>query len=268
MTERLLFTASLVRISPPWLQRLVGAGVMRGLAAPLDTLIEKSVAAIKARFPSATDVDALARIGRERRIRQGLGESASTYAARILPWWDVHRTRGNAYALLHQADAYYQDWLNVRMDVVDYQGNRRWIDAAALVADSVITRDTITWGGDATGKWARFWLFFYLPADTIPSPIGGAFIVTDDGSYIVTDDGSFLVTDGELTASALSAAEIEMFSCIAREWSAAHIDEINVVLLWDERRLWNYPQPVPTWAEWLASGATWGDPPTIITITD
>ena len=265
MTERLLFSAALVRAMPPWLQRVVGAPVMRGLADPLDVLVERSVAAVKARFPNATDEATLARIGRERRIRQGLGESAATYAARILPWLDAHRTRGGAYALLHQLDAYFQDWLNVRMDVVDYQGNRHWIDAAAVVADSVITRDTITWGGDATGKWARFWLFFYLPADTIPSPISGAYLVTDDGTFRVTDTGASLVTDGELTASALSSDEIEMFTCIAREWSAAHVDQILVVLLWGYRRLWGYPLPAPTWATWGGT-STWSEPPTVLTV--
>lgn len=261
MTERLLFSNGMLRRMPPWLQRVVGAKVVQGLVDPVDALVLSSVAAVRARFPSADMPDALALIGSDRRIRRGLAESATTYARRLRSWWTAHRTRGGPYALLNQLDLFFEDWLNVRMDLVAQSGNRHWIDAA-----SVVTHDAIMWGGDATGKWARFWVFFYLPADTIPSPIGGAFIVTDDGSFIVTDDGSFLVTDGELTASALSAAEIEMFSCIAREWSAAHIDEINVVLLWADRRLWNYPQPVPTWSAWGGT-STWAEPPVIISVT-
>lgn len=262
---RLLFAGALVRRMPPWLQRLVGADVVGGMGDPIDALDTNTTAAVKARFPNATDEAALSRIGAERRIRRGLGESAVTYAARIIPWLDAHRTRGSAYALLGQLDAYFQDWLNVRMDIVDYHGNRHWIDAATLVADSVITRDTISWGGDSTGKWARFWLFFYLSADTIPSPIGGAHIVTDDGTFRVTDTGAFLVTDGELTASMLSADEIEMFTCVAREWSAAHVDQIQVVLLWGARRLWGYPLPAPTWAAWGGT-STWSDSPTVLTV--
>lgn len=241
--ERLLFSSAVLRVSPPWLQRLVGAPVMQGLADPLDTLVERSVAAVKARFPNANDEDALARIGRERRIRQGLSESAATYITRILPWWDVHRVRGNAYALLGQLDAYFQSWLNVQMDVVSNLGNRHSVDDAAALADSVITHDDITWGGDESGKWARFWVFFYLPGDTFQSPVG------------------------TLDVSALSDSESEIFACIPREWSAAHVDEINVVLLWADRRLWNYPQPVPTWADW-GSTSDWGEPPAVITIRD
>jgi hypothetical protein len=227
--ERIMFSGALLRRLPPWLQRTVGARVVQGMADPIDALVTSSVEAVKARLPvDAPDAAALGMIGAERRMRRGPGESAQTYARRIRTWWDAHRTRGGPYALLGQLDAYFQDWCNVRMDVVANSGLRRWVDAAATLGESVITRDSVTWDGDGSGRWARIWVFLHL--------------------------------------SAAPTAADEVFAAIPREWSAAHIDQTHVVLLWDARRLWNYPQPVPTWAAWGAT-STWGEPPTIITIT-
>jgi len=266
MTARLLFAGGLLRRLPPWLQRTVGARVVQGLADPIDALVLSTLAAVRARFPSSTMTDALARIGAERKIPRGLAESDETFAARVLPWLDAHRGRGGPYALLRQLDAYFQAWLNVPIDCVSYKGNRHVIDAAALVADSAITHDGITWGGDSSGKWARFWVFLYLPSAVVPAPIETVYLVTDTGARIVTDTGAFLVADLSLDATALDAAQIEIFTCVVRAWAAAHIDRATVVLLWGYRRLWNYPQAVPTWATWGGT-STWGEPPTVLEVS-
>lgn len=253
------YSSLLVQISPPWLQRLVGERFLSALGAPIDAAYERARESIKQRFPLVVDDSSLAMVGRERRIRRGPAEDATTYARRLRTWWDAHRTRGGPYALLHQLDAFFEDWLNVRMDVVYYSGTRRWIDE-----NSVVTRDAVTWDADGTGKWARFWVVFYVPA-TIPG--ADRFLVTDDGDFLVTDDGDFIMADSTIAVEAITPAEEAIFRAIPREWSAAHIDRIEVVLLWDDRRLWNYPQPVPTWAEW-GSTSTWGEPPVVLPITD
>lgn len=262
--ERIMFAGALLRRLPPWLQRTVGARVVQGMADPIDALVTASVEAVKARLPvDAPDATALGLIGAERRIRRGPGESAQTYARRIRTWWDAHRTRGGAYALLGQLDAYFQDWCNVRMDVVANSGLRRWIDAAATVAESVITRDSVTWDGDGSGRWARIWVFLYVPAVMSMT----AFEITDDAGVPLTlSDGSTMTGAEGFTTASLTTAQREVFAAVPREWSAAHIDQTHVVLLSEDRRLWNYPQPVPTWAAWGAT-STWDEPPTIITIT-
>jgi hypothetical protein len=232
---RLLFTAAIKRACPPWLQRYVGGRVMESLASPIDELVDRLVDGAKARFPGhdpeSIDPGSLAAIGRERRIRRGPGESSATYARRLLTWWDDHRTRGGPYALLRQIHAYFLDTLPTRVDVVYQSGTRRWKDE-----DGEITRDEISWNGDGSGEWAHVWVFFYLP-DASPD-----LFTTDDGDQIVTDDGDALIF-----ADGVEIPSDDDFLAIPREWSAAHIPYITVVLLSGTPRLWGYPQPVPTW---------------------
>lgn len=243
--ERLRFTSAMTRVVPPWLRRTVGARLMESLGEPLDDLVDRLVASIELRFPGVYSDESLPLIGRERRIRRGPGEPAETYARRLLPWWDDHRGRGGPYAMLRQLYAYFLDSLNVRMDIVYHSGTRRWIDE-----DGAITRDAIEWNADGTDEWAHIWVFFYLGAD-------GAVrrLVTLDGDPLITLDGDSLVTLGGIIASGtVSEADAENFRAIPREWSAAHIPYVTIVLLYDGARLWGYPQPVP---EWGAPGAVW-----------
>lgn len=258
---RLLFTTALRRVMPPWLQRTVGGKLLDAIGEQIEVLVERTALSVKLRFPghdeAAIDEDALAYIGRDRRIRRGPEEDAATYARRLRLWWLTHQTRGNAYALLRQLYAYTVDWLPVRMDVVNHNGGRRWIDE-----DGVITADSITWGAGGTDEgWAHVWVFFYLP-DTIS--LGFDFLVDDDGDFLVDDDGNFLIADRTISPSEITADESAIFTAVPREWSAAHIPFITVVLLYEDRRLWNYPQPVPTWLAWDDDGALWGDSPVML----
>jgi hypothetical protein len=115
-------------------------------------------------------------------------------------------------------------------------------------------------------KWAHLWLFFYVT---------GFFttLVTAADEVLVTDAGDTLIAT-DVFSGVISDAEAEQFRAIPREWSAAHLPYITIVLLYDDpdtgasARLWNYPQPVPTWTAWEASGALWGSPEPIILLTE
>lgn len=242
MTERITTVGLVRRLSPPWLRRKWAVHVMEGIAGVIDAQIARLVRGAKLRYPGAPphaiDADALALTGAERRIRRGPGEAATTYASRLVRWWDDHKGRGGPYALLRQLDRFFQSWLNVRMDVVYQSGTRRWIDAAATVEASVITRDSITWNGDASGDWSRFWVFFYVP---LLIPGTGDQLITFAGDNIITQAGDNLVTDNDISFSSLSDSELELFRAIPREWSAAHITKIYVVLLGGDARLVGYP---------------------------
>ncbi|AKF06086.1 hypothetical protein DB32_003235 [Sandaracinus amylolyticus] len=251
------------RLTPPWLRRTHGARVTEGMADALDHLVERAVHGVKLRFPGAPprpiDEGALALTGRERRIRRGPREPAARYAARLLTWWDAHRTRGGPYALLEQMRAYFLDSLRVRMDVVYHSGTRRWMDE-----DGAITRDAITWNADGSDHWARIWIFLYVDDALVEDEL-----VTHDGEGLVTHDGEELVAlSGSLiVGGTVSDENAEEIVAVPREWSAAHVERTTVVLLYGAARLWNYAQPVPSWAAWGASGATWGGPtPVLLTI--
>lgn len=256
---RLYFSSALLRASPPWLQRLVGARVMQGLVDEIDALTDRLVEGVKLRFPGVVSDETLALLGRERRIRRGPSEDSTTYARRLRTWWDAHRGRGGPYALLAQLRAFFVDWLSMQMDVVYHSGTRRWMDAAGA-----ITRDAVTWGADGTALWAQVWVFLHVPS-TIPR--SSAERVTAGGGVerVTAGGGATRIVIDSIAPDDLTAEDEATFEIIAREWSAAHVLRTHVVLLWNDRRLWNYPQPVPTWAEWGAT-STWGEPPVVLEI--
>lgn len=245
MADRLTAVGAIRRVTPPWLRRTHGARVMEGIADVLDSYVDRLVQGTKLRFPGAPprapDPDALALTGRERRIRRGPGETTTTYARRLPSWWDAHRGRGGPYAMLEQLHAYFLDWLNVRIDVTAHSGTRHWISPAG-----VITRDWISWsaGGPAEG-WAHLWVVFYLP-DEIPG--AGLTLTTSEGVPLITDDGDELVVTPAISPADVTEADKEIFRAIPREWSAAHIPYVTIVLLFGGNRLWGYP--VPTWGDW------------------
>jgi hypothetical protein len=221
---------------------------------------------------------ALELIARERRIRRGPDEDALTHASRLRLWLDSHRTRGGPYALLAQLHAFWVATLDralavtgggdrfvtssgdflatelgdllatqdgesgdvvgtdigetvttgFRIDVVYHAGTRYVVDELGAVV-----RDAVAWNADGTTKWARFWTFFYVDvlSDVLATDVGLP-LVTDAGDELV----AYTVFDGTV-----SDAQAESFRLIPREWSAAHIDLINVVLLWRDARLIGYP---------------------------
>jgi hypothetical protein len=252
-------TPELLRNVPPWLLREVGGPIMRGIGSAIDLVGTRTGEAIKLRFPvEGGDEKALALTGAERRIRRGPGETASTYARRLLRWWDAHRTRGTPYQLLQQLRDFLLEILEVPMEeVANVTGRRVLIDAAG-----VLSRDEIVFDGDGSGKWARFWVFIHTPA-TIP--IGTAFLITEGGDFRITEGGDFRIVEDSIAVDELNDAELELFAAIPREWSAAHIDRIYIVLLWGEGELWDYPQPVGTWDD--DPGALWDEElPVVITV--
>jgi len=251
---------ALLRRVPSWLQSTVGGKFILGLGDVLGDVVTKTTASIKARFPvDDADPAALSLIGGERRIRRGPQEPATTYARRLRTWWDAHRHRGSAYAMLEQLYACFVDSLDVRMDHVAQSGNRHYVTAGG----GIVTHDFISWGGGgptATYGWAHVWVFFYLDG-----LVDG--ILTDAADTLITDGGD-RITVSTLFEGVVSDADAEMFRAIPREWKAGHIPYVTVVLLYSTARMWGYPVPVPTWSAWGASGATWGGPVPVILTTD
>jgi hypothetical protein len=192
-------------VLPPWLLRTEGLKFIGGLADVIDDHRDRLVAGVKLRFPGLYTLEGVDRIGRERRLRRGPNEDAEVFAGRIQRWWEDHRTRGNGYALLEQILAYLVGTLAPPYDVVSYLGVRHVMDT-----DEEITRDTITWGTDETGYWARVWVFLYT------------------------------------TASSVSDEVLESYTAIVRDWIPGHVIGF-VVVIHPDTRLWDYPQPVPDW---------------------
>lgn len=330
---RPLLGALLLRSVPPWLQRTHGARLLGGIGDVMDAQVQRAFEAVTLRFPRASETTALPYIGRDRRIRRGPAEPASTYAVRLRSWWGDHQTRGGPHVLLRQLHAYLLGFAPGQIDLV-YQSGTRFICDETTGA---ITRSDITWGGDgdlegptatltypanpgdlevriaplslvtypstgryrvtlraadgttetvyATGtdsapyprlvlesavvgtypaltstlcralaKWARIWIFVHV-GDLLPDEL-----LTESLEELLTEGGDTLL--GEVSPiSGYSTA-------VAREWSAAHVQRITMVLLSGSARLWGYPTPVPTYAAWAATGAYGGAQPIVIVVED
>jgi hypothetical protein len=222
------FAEALIRRCPPWLQRAAGRALMGGLGDPLDVVRDKTAEAVDARFPRAIRPDALPYIGRDRVIRRGLNEPAETYATRLKRWLTDHKTRGNAYALMRQLEAYFATD-PVRLELVYNSGTRYTLDPTTLDADGLgaITRDSIVWGGNGIpAKWAEQWLF--IRYDLNPSmPV-------------------------------ITQAMAESVNTICDEWSAAHMLRTHAMVVAEGAcEVWDYP-PGLLWDD--GSGDTWDAP--------
>lgn len=90
----------------------------------------------------------------------------------------------------------------------------------SIDSDGEITRDSISWA--ASGGWANIWIVFHLPS-----------------------------------LIAVTPTYQEIISAVPREWSAAHIQNITIVLIAPDYELWDYPQPVGDWDDPV--DAVWND---------
>jgi len=243
---RLLFSAAMSDAAPPWLRRLVGGPVVRGIGDAMDTETDRLVEGVKKRFPdTGSDEDAIGLLGRERRILRGPGELGSTFAGRLREWWSSHRTRGGPYALLEQIHAFFLETNNVPIQYISNLGAE-----VTVAADGTFTRGTVAgWLGDGAvpPSWARFFLVLYLDGDTL------SFVLTDAaGDPIFTAGGEpILVT---VSIYALTAADLDLICSVPREWNAAHVDRIYIVLIPSGGIAWGLP-PGTLWGD---PGLTWG----------
>lgn len=336
---RPLFGSRILQVLPPWLQRTTGGRVMGALGDVLDVHTQRAFEALTLRFPRSTETTALPYLGRDRRIRRGPAEPASSYARRLLTWWADHKQRGGPHALLRQIHAYLLDYAPGQIDLVYQSGTRFPCDETT----SEITRSDITWGGDghfasdpytlgfdATAtdttlrvngagawplegryqitisrpgvsetawvttvepgafppvvhlespiansypddvttvvrdfaNWARIWLFVHinLVADVL---------LTEGADELLTEAGDGLEGDVPVFGGTFGPDDEATWAAVPREWSAAHIQRVTIVLLTGAARCWGYPVPVPTWGDWGAT-STWGtsSPATVIIIED
>lgn len=242
---RRTFTSLILDIVPPWLNRTVGSAIMKAMGTSIETVLTDTSAGVRLRFPDENNPEALGFIGRQRRILRGPGESDSTFAGRVLRWWDAHRGRGGPYELLRQLHEFFLESNNVPIQVVANSGLLHSVDTAGS-----ITRGSISgWTGDGEypSKWARIFVVFNLAADFIDVPL-----LTESGEPMTTEDGEPFVVS--VSIYSLTDADREILCAVPREWDAAHIDKIYIVLIPGGGIAWG----LPPGTEWGDPGLTWG----------
>ena len=249
MTERITFVYGLLSIMPPWLRRRIGRAVVEGIAESIDGETDRNVEGLRLRFPGGgADASALGYTGRERRILRGPGELDETFARRLRVWWDSHRTRGGAAALLQQMHAYMLAANNIPITYVANTGtSSAQSDLAGAIVYSGFTPPGWIGDGQVPPQWARFFLFLEFAGSTYSTPIVDGF-----GAPILTEDGEAILADVDLYA--LTSSEIAELCAVPREWSAAHIDRIYLRLLPLNGIAWGFPETL----QWGDVGRTWG----------
>jgi len=127
--------------------------------------------------------DALAEMGRDRRVIRGIAETDAAYAARLVTWLTDRRTAGNPYTLMRVLHAYVGTAHGVSFRTVDNRGN--WYSRSATgVETSSLNTGNWNWDGD-TSKWARFWVIVY--PGTLWTAEPGTW---GDGTWGAVDDGT------------------------------------------------------------------------------
>lgn len=195
---------------------------MEGMGERIEALVDRTTESLRKRFPSGDSPEALGFLGRERRILRGPGETSAGFAERLLTWWDAHATRGGPYALLTQMWAFFKDSNNVPITLIANSGLRHDVDVDGNITQSVQTG----WTGDGLypDKWARIFLIFSLDTATISVPL-----LDGTGTPVLDSNGDPILT--AVSIYALTDAEKEIICAVPREWNAAHIDKIYIILL-------------------------------------
>jgi hypothetical protein len=231
----LTFRDAIREISPRWLKHGLAEKILYSFGIHMDLLGDAAADGIKKSFPTLLDaVDAFGMIGRSRKIARGPNEPDVTYAARLLPWLDFHRTRGGPYAMLRQLQLFWSA-APFAIDLVYESGKRFHSSVFGAITESTGS----PWDGN-TARWARWWAVFDWP---------GA--VTTDGIW--SDPGVW--DDLGTWDTSLTVAEVAEIRLIPNEWNAAHTLGY-ITLRISGAETWDVP--ADTWADggvWAGGGS-------------
>lgn len=249
MTAPTNFVLKRRRLGPSWLVHDHGDSERIGFVLDMlkDGFAERLRQGLLARFPQNDPLglttppsDALAALGRDRRIVRGFNESATAFAARLILWLDVWHRAGNPFALMQQLAAYTGQGPAFR--TVDVRGN--WFSRDANGAMSaLINQANWDWDGasDALTRWARFWVIVY--------PNG---LWTRNSKY---GDGKKW-GDGRTWGSSATSDQVASIRGIVSDWKPAGTTCVNIILAFDNTSFLpttvrdGAGLPTGTWGKW------------------
>lgn len=154
---------------PRWLTTGEGRLVNYALDLLKDGFVKRLYLGLLARFPqdpndttgaTTATPDALAAIGRDRRVVRGIAETDASYARRLITWLDDRQRAGNPFMLMQQLAGYVGTANGVSFRTVDTRGNWYARDAAGVETSS-IKQANWNWDGLSSPLWSRFWVIIY-----------------------------------------------------------------------------------------------------------
>jgi len=219
-------------LAPRWLTEEDGELVGYSLDLVKDAFVERARLGLLVRFPqqgpdgSPAPADALAAMGRDRRVVRGINEAAAGYARRLLYWLDDRKNAGNAFALMQKLSEYTGEGCVFK--TVDARGN--W-----FIRDADGTRsyyfNQANWewddhpiqvGGpnDGRTRWSRFWVIVHPPAT----------LWTETNTW----GGGSLWGDGVATwGSTATSDQVATMRAIVADWKPAHTRCVNIIVAFD-----------------------------------
>lgn len=237
-------------LSPRWLTEGFGGAVGFSLDVVKDSYLRRVLLGLLARFPQngpageTAPPDALAAIGRDRRVVRGLGESDASYARRLIAWLDDRQTAGNAFALMQKLAEYLGVDSGCVFKAVDNQGNW-YVRAAGGTRSLFLRRGNWDWDGYAE-KWSRFWVIVHPPV-----------------SLWVEEDtwGSGTWGDGGTWGSTETYDEVQTIRGLVADWKPAGTRCVNIIVAFDDASF--DPEAAPlspglpdgTWGNWSIDDA-------------
>lgn len=239
------FFESFQRILPSWLTSGDGGKVAASLSLLADDFAARARLGLLARFPAyAPDDEALAAIGRDRRIIRGINEPRAAYAARLSTALDDLKTRGNPFTLLRQLRAYLQAPCVVR--TVDRKGNWYTIEADGTEV-ATINAANWNWDGGAASEWSRFWVVIYPVNGITPwAPTPG---VLGDASLW---SGALRASSTATIGTTATVDQVASVRQIIRDWKPAGTTCEWIIVAFDAATFTpaGATDPAGAWAGW------------------
>lgn len=213
---------------PHWLSK--GEGALTGYALDVlkDGFAHRAYKGLLARFPqndptgeTTAPEDALAAMGRDRRVVRGLGETPPSFARRLIRWLDDRRRAGNAFALMQKLSEYVGPETGASFRTVDRRGN--WFSRAADGTESYLLRQANWyWDGEPVTKWSRFWVIIYPGTRWLPAPQWNA---GGSGPVWGQNDISW--------GSTATGNEVRTVRSIIADWKPAGTRCVGIILAFD-----------------------------------
>jgi len=212
-------------LAPRWLTDGEGGKVGYSLDLVKDAYVRRALLGLLARFPQngpngeLAPPDALAAIGRDRRVVRGIDESAASYALRLIAWLDDRKTAGNPFTLMQKLAEY--TGAGCVFKTVDNRGN--WFVRAADGTRSFsLKHGNWDWDGYAE-KWSRFWVIIHPPASLWTER------AWDWGDSSGPDWGG-----GEGTwGSTATRDQVQTIRALVADWKPAGTRCVNIVIAFD-----------------------------------
>jgi hypothetical protein len=241
MTAPARFRTARRLLAPRWLTDGEGGLVGYALDIMKDAFVERIRLGLLARFPqqdpdgTPAPPDALAAIGRDRRVVRGLGESAESYAIRLLRWLDDRQRSGNPFALMQKLAEFTGPGPSFR--TVDARGN--WFSRAADGTESyVLNTGNWNWDGPIGERWSRFWVIIY------PNGLWSAETNWGEPDEVWGDPDGTWGTTANLDV-------VDTIRGIIADWKPAGTKCVNIIVALDPDSFDpSSPEPDGTWGHW------------------